>query len=159
MRFPVTCPRAAGEGGERPSTPNGRPPPRRQTAAGRSVILTLPGPPGERGSIARGVRHAAQPGSTSRAVRVPEGEVSLPPAAWLLRRRPVLGGSGRPLGAAAVTARRAWSESGAANRSRSGTCHPGGKQKPRTSGRDRPRLGEGDRGGERLSRPPGSAPP
>lgn len=59
MRFPVTCPRAAGEGGERPSTPNWRPRPRRQTAAGRSVILTLPDPPGERGSIARGVRRPA----------------------------------------------------------------------------------------------------
>lgn len=161
MRFPVTCPRAAGEGGERPSTPIGRSPQRRQTAPGRSVILTLPGPPGEQGSIARGVRRWAQPGSTSRAVRVPEGEVSLPPAAWLLRRRPVLRGSGRPLGAAAVTARRAWSESWAANQSRSETCHPGGKQKPRTSGRDRPRLDEGERGGggERLRPLPRSAPP
>lgn len=146
MLFPVTSPRAAGEGGERASTPTARgaQTSARSAAAGHSVILTLHGPPpGERSSIAPSAsRRTAHPCSTSPAARARKGEVSLPPAAGAAHAPSALGGCGHQ--------RRASGESGTADRSRSRdlSTPAGNKSRVRTSRRDQPRLREGERGGE-----------
>lgn len=144
----ATGPRPAGEDGERPSTPTSRYPrrPGRQVsgrhrpprpALGSCDSRPRPRPPGSgRRSFApaRGV-----------AVQPPPGSPRVPPSAQ----------------AAAVTPAgpRANGGGGGADQSRSGTCHPGGKQKPSEDERARPPRCAAPsprppRGRERLPRPP-----
>ncbi|XP_026338246.2 collagen alpha-1(I) chain-like [Ursus arctos] len=165
--IPVTRPKAAGESGEHASTPTARGA-QTESEERSSGTLRYPrpprAPPGVRGSIAPAAsRRTAHPGSTSPAARAPEGEVSLPPAAAAAHAPPGSRRVPQPAPGGRGHRRRASGESGAADGSRNRDLSPraGNKSRVRTSGRDLPRLREGERGGggERLSRPPDSAPP
>ncbi|XP_019312218.1 basic salivary proline-rich protein 3-like [Panthera pardus] len=144
--------------------PRERKPKARSAAAGHSVILTRHGPRQVCAAPSRPRRPGARltPARLRPPARAPEGEVSLPPAAAAAHAPPGSPRVPQPAPGGRGHRRRASGESGETDGSRSRDLSPraGNKSRVRTSGRDRPRLREGERGGggERLSRSPDSAP-
>ncbi|XP_027976211.1 serine/arginine repetitive matrix protein 1-like [Eumetopias jubatus] len=145
--------------------PGERKPKAKSAAVGHSVILARHRPR----QVCAAPSRPRRPGArlTPARLRPPPGPQKAKflsrPRPLLLTRRPALGGSHKPAPGGRGHRRRASGESGAADGSRSRDLSPraGNKSRVRTSGRDRPRLRKGERGGggEQLSRPPESAPP